>query len=99
MRGVATATMKLTIRDCEHSDIERIVSYFLDADEEFLVGLGVDLAKLPERYQEPQAAVIGPFEHHFLRLMGRLEESFHTSPLAVATTGGDAQRRLGFRPA
>ncbi len=41
--------MKLNIRDCDPPDIERIVSYFLDADEEFLVGLGVDLAKLPER--------------------------------------------------
>ena len=41
--------MKLSIRECGATDIDRIVSYFLDADLTFLDGMGVDPKKLPER--------------------------------------------------
>ena len=41
--------MKISIRECAARDIDRIVSYFLDADLEFLDGIGVDPKKLPDR--------------------------------------------------
>ncbi|MBT8221295.1 MAG: GNAT family N-acetyltransferase [Bacteroidia bacterium] len=41
--------MHLSVREIQESDIPQIVSYFIDADEDFLLGMGADKNKLPER--------------------------------------------------
>jgi RimJ/RimL family protein N-acetyltransferase len=41
--------MKLTVRDLQINDIEKIVDYFVMADTEFLYGMGADKSKLPSR--------------------------------------------------
>jgi RimJ/RimL family protein N-acetyltransferase len=41
----------LSVREIEASDIERLIDYWLTADPDYLVGLGVDLAKMPSREQ------------------------------------------------
>ncbi len=41
--------MKLNVREIQENDIERIVNYFIDADVEFLKGMGADKSKLPNR--------------------------------------------------
>ncbi len=41
--------MKLSIREMTESDIEKIVDYFIDADAEFLKGMGADKSKMPDR--------------------------------------------------
>jgi RimJ/RimL family protein N-acetyltransferase len=38
---------KLSVRELQESDIARIVEYWLTADTTFLLGMGVDLAKVP----------------------------------------------------
>lgn len=53
----------LSIREIEEVDFENIIDYFLKADKNFLLGMGVDPSKLPEKekwldlllqdYQEP----------------------------------------------
>ena len=43
--------MKLTVRECQLADIENIVDYFVDADADFLKGMGADKTKLPSRAQ------------------------------------------------
>src|SRR5687768_12720868 len=40
---------QLSVRGIQKDDFEQIVSYFLDADDAFLVGMGVDRKKLPTR--------------------------------------------------
>ena len=40
---------KLSVRNLEEGDIERIADYWLKSDPAFLTGMGVDLAKLPDR--------------------------------------------------
>ena len=39
----------LSIHEAEAADFESIVNYFLDADNDFLLGMGVDLSKLPDK--------------------------------------------------
>ncbi len=40
----------ISVRQAHIDDHERIVDYFLSADKDFLVGMGVvDMAKLPQR--------------------------------------------------
>lgn len=39
----------LSVRPIHEADFEQIVDYFLKADKAFLVGMGVDIAKLPTR--------------------------------------------------
>jgi RimJ/RimL family protein N-acetyltransferase len=39
----------ITVRQSETSDHENIVSYFLNADENFLINMGVDISKLPTK--------------------------------------------------
>lgn len=41
----------ISVRPLEAQDHERIVSYFLDSDKDFLTGMGVDIPKLPPRAQ------------------------------------------------
>jgi len=41
--------MNLTVREMQLSDIEKIVDYFVNADLEFLKGMGADKSKLPKR--------------------------------------------------
>lgn len=41
--------MKLAVREMEVNDIEKIVDYFVLADTEFLIGMGADKSKLPDR--------------------------------------------------
>ncbi len=41
--------IKLTVRQLELSDHEKIVDYFLNADKAFLKGIGVDTSKLPSK--------------------------------------------------
>ena len=41
--------MKLTVREIQLNDIEKIVDYFVLADTEFLLGMGADKSKLPKR--------------------------------------------------
>jgi RimJ/RimL family protein N-acetyltransferase len=40
---------QLSIREIKEQDFSSIVNYFLDADKEFLLGMGVDSSKLPKR--------------------------------------------------
>ena len=39
----------LSVRELQQSDIQHIVDYWLQADDDFLIGMGVDLTKLPKR--------------------------------------------------
>lgn len=41
--------MKLNVREIRPNDIEKIVDYFVNADAEYLKGMGADISKLPER--------------------------------------------------
>ncbi len=41
--------MKLNVREIRPNDIDKIVDYFVDADAEFLKGMGADKSKLPKR--------------------------------------------------
>ena len=41
--------MKLTVREMQVDELEKIVDYFLNADAEFLKGMGADKSKLPKR--------------------------------------------------
>lgn len=41
----------LSVREIQESDIPGIASYWLDSASDFLVGMGVDLQKLPSREQ------------------------------------------------
>ena len=43
--------IRLSVREMLEIDIERIVDYFVDADAEFLKGMGADKSKMPERKQ------------------------------------------------
>ncbi|MBS1917347.1 MAG: GNAT family N-acetyltransferase [Bacteroidetes bacterium] len=38
-----------SVRQLQESDFEKIADYFLDADEDFLLGMGVDSSKLPTK--------------------------------------------------
>ena len=40
---------ELNIREFTNTDIEKIVDYFIDADDAFLKGMGAEKSKLPER--------------------------------------------------
>jgi RimJ/RimL family protein N-acetyltransferase len=44
-------TAKISVRHQEITDHERIVDYFLTSEKDFLIGMGVDIAKLPERQE------------------------------------------------
>lgn len=39
----------LTVRELESKDIDAIIEYWLGADPDFLLGMGVDLSKMPSR--------------------------------------------------
>ncbi len=41
--------MKLSTRELQASDIEKIVDYFVNSDEEFLKEMGADKSKLPQK--------------------------------------------------
>lgn len=41
--------MKLSVRELQLADIEYIVDYFVNANADFLKGMGADKSKLPER--------------------------------------------------
>tara|TARA_B110000093_G_C12781413_1_gene330681 strand:+ start:81 stop:638 length:558 start_codon:yes stop_codon:yes gene_type:complete len=41
--------MKLTVREIQAKEIEKIVDYFVNADTEFLKGMGADKSKLPKK--------------------------------------------------
>ncbi len=41
--------MELTVREIEVNEIEKVVDYFLNADADFLKGMGADKSKLPKR--------------------------------------------------
>lgn len=43
------AVMEMTVREMQLTDIEKIVDYFVNADKEFLKGMGADKSKLPKR--------------------------------------------------
>lgn len=45
------ATPVLSVREIQQSDIPLIIDYWLSADHDFLVGMGVDVSKLPSREQ------------------------------------------------
>ncbi len=47
MNGDSLSSM--SVREMEPKDIERVVSYFVDADADFLLGMGADKSKLPTR--------------------------------------------------
>jgi RimJ/RimL family protein N-acetyltransferase len=46
-----TSRPSLAVREVQERDIAFLVHYWLDSDRSFLEGMGVDLAKLPERYE------------------------------------------------
>lgn len=41
--------MKLSVRELKPNDIENIVDYFINADTDFLRGMGADKSKLPDK--------------------------------------------------
>ena len=41
--------MELTVREITHDDIEPLIDYWMNADEEYLRGLGADINKMPPR--------------------------------------------------
>lgn len=41
--------MKLTVREIQADEIEKIVDYFVNADIEFLIGMGADKSRLPKK--------------------------------------------------
>ncbi len=41
--------MNFEVRECIESDIEKIVNYFIQADADFLKGMGAEKSKLPKR--------------------------------------------------
>lgn len=41
--------MTLSVREMINADIENVVSYFVNADEAFLSGMGADKSKLPQK--------------------------------------------------
>jgi len=41
--------MKLTVREMKSEDIALVVDYFLDAEEDFIRGMGAEKSKLPNR--------------------------------------------------
>lgn len=41
--------MDISIREIQFQDCEKIASYWLDSDPDFLIGLGADLEKIPTR--------------------------------------------------
>ncbi len=45
----AAAKHQLAVRESTINDMERIVDYFLNADKDFLMGMGVDVSKLPAK--------------------------------------------------
>lgn len=48
---ISITNQKLSVRQLEISDHENIVDYFLNADKDFLINLGVDLLKLPAKQE------------------------------------------------
>ena len=42
--------MKSAVREMQEEDIEPIVAYFASASSEFLVSMGVDINKVPEKH-------------------------------------------------
>lgn len=48
---ISLSNQKLSVRHLEMSDHENIVDYFLNADKDFLINLGVDLLKLPAKQE------------------------------------------------
>ncbi|MBD0376552.1 MAG: GNAT family N-acetyltransferase [Flavisolibacter sp.] len=40
---------RLSVRKALEADFENIIDYFLNADKDFLIGIGADIAKLPKR--------------------------------------------------
>lgn len=44
-----TPSDQVSVRELIFSDHEKIVDYFLNGDKDFLVGMGVDIPKLPSR--------------------------------------------------
>ena len=56
--------MKAEIREFVKSDIEKIVDYFIDAESDFLKGMGADKSKLPKRekwIRNLQSELIKPY--------------------------------------
>jgi len=47
----AAAKHPLAVRESTINDLEKIVDYFLKADKDFLIGMGVDIAKLPAKME------------------------------------------------
>jgi RimJ/RimL family protein N-acetyltransferase len=45
------AENNLSVREIQESDIELITRYWLEADDQYLVGMGVDLSKLPSEQE------------------------------------------------
>jgi RimJ/RimL family protein N-acetyltransferase len=45
----------LSVRELQETDIQHIADYWLNADPEFLIGMGVDLDKMPVRSQWEQS--------------------------------------------
>ncbi|MBX2829020.1 MAG: GNAT family N-acetyltransferase [Flavobacteriaceae bacterium] len=41
--------MHLNVREITHQDIPGLLAYWLESDDEFIVGMGVDLSKIPSR--------------------------------------------------
>jgi ribosomal-protein-alanine N-acetyltransferase len=39
----------LSVREMKESELEQVITYFLSADDDFLLGMGVDVGKLPQK--------------------------------------------------
>jgi RimJ/RimL family protein N-acetyltransferase len=49
--AIALPNQKTSVRYLEINDHKNIVDYFLNADKDFLISLGVDISKLPSRQE------------------------------------------------
>jgi len=64
--------MKLTVREIQVNEIEKIVDYFINADAEFIKGMGADKSKLPKKkewIEKLESEVKKPYsekEYHYI---------------------------------
>ena len=48
---ISVLDQKISVRNLEIEDHEKIVNYFLNSDKDYLISLGVDISKLPARQE------------------------------------------------
>lgn len=77
--------MKLTVREIQANDIEKIVNYFINADSEFLKGMGANKSKLPKKgdwIKKLESELIKPYknkEYYYIIWLLDNEEVGHSN--------------------